>query len=136
MVIPVRRKLVKVHNIATGSRDFQKPVLNGQLPRRMVLAMTGNSAFNGTHNKNPFNFQHFGLTHLAVNYGGKKLEPFNPDFTKEDYIRSYMSLFDGTGAIDKNVALSIRHSEYPEGLPFGALTSLLRKQATSHYPIR
>ena len=90
-------------------------MLNGQLSRRMVLAMTGNSAFNGTHNKNPFNFQHFGLNHLAVNYGGKKLEPFNPDFTKEDYIRSYMSLFDGTGAIDKNVALSIRYGDYPEG---------------------
>ena len=119
MIIPITRKLIKTYNITKGtySETISSLFNQGILPKRMVLAMTTNQAFNGIYNKNCFNFQHFGLTELRVNYGGKDFpnKPFKPDFANQDYTKSYMSLFQGTDKLDKDVHLPITYEEYPEG---------------------
>ena len=119
MIIPIRRKIINTYNITKGeySKTISNPLTDKNLPRRLVLAMTTNQAYNGKATKNPFNFGHFGLTELSISYAGKDYpnKPFKPVFGSDLYMRSYMSIFQGTGALDKNVSLPITYSEYKDG---------------------
>ena len=118
MIIPIRRRVIKTFNIPSGTyTQTINTLFTDVLPQRLVLCMTTNQAFIGAHNKNPFNFGHFGLTELKVNYGGRYVpkKPYKPDFGKERYTRSYMSLFQGTDKLDKNEDIPITYEEYPDG---------------------
>ena len=54
--------------------------------------MVDNDAFNGNLGKNPFHFQHFGMTKIALYRDGISVpgRPFTPDFTDGKFLRSYM----------------------------------------------
>ena len=53
--------------IEEGSSQFTRDNLFlGKLPQRIMLAMVETEAFQGRRDKNPFNFQHFGLTEICL----------------------------------------------------------------------
>lgn len=118
---PIRRVNVKALTLPAGnsSMHFDNVFLN-KMPRRLVLGFVKNSALNGSYDENPFNFEHFNLSQLSINIGGTQIPstPFTPDFSGNGgfgYIRSYLSLFAGTGMLFENSGNSISREEYPLG---------------------
>ena len=60
----------------------------GQLPKRIVLGLLDNHAFNGDISLNPYNFQHDNLNYLAVRLNGQQVPwaPLQPSFSGSSYI--------------------------------------------------
>ena len=75
-------------------------VVNGQLPKRVLLFMTDNDASSGNEKKNPFRFKHFNVNHLACYVNGEQYPSvaYTPNFGNtsiDEPIREYWELYRG-----------------------------------------
>ena len=95
---PVSRVEVHGRTINKGviSDKFEN-LIKGPLPKKIVLGMIESAAYNGLMNKNPFNFQSFGVKEIAVSIDGEQVpyQPFQFSSDPRDrrYVRGYYSLF-------------------------------------------
>ena len=115
---PVCRVETKVFSIPRGNMMAnQENLFLGQLPKRLVIGMVENTAFNGHKDKNPYNFHHFDVDYLALNVDGKQVpaKPLTPNFTDDLCTRSYASLFTGTGFMGHDRGNQISLEEYSKG---------------------
>jgi hypothetical protein len=65
----------------------------GKLPQRIYMWMIAQEAYNGQQDKNPFNFQQFGITKLQVFLNGRSL-PYSQGLTLldgGDYTKFYLT---------------------------------------------
>ena len=79
--------------------------------------MIETTASYGQYNKNPFNFQHFKLKYLSLTKDASPIafEPFEPDFTTQQCLREYISLFQANNIMGKNTLLPISFDEFQKG---------------------
>lgn len=115
---PITR--VEVKTVTIGTSIQSKSIDNiflGQLPKRCIIGMVESSAFNGSFESNPFNFEHFNHNYLSLYLDSTQIpsKPLTPDFTKSNYTRSYYTLFEGTGIHFSDTGNSISSDEYPNG---------------------
>ena len=69
---PIKRVVCKTFTIPRGNLDFtQENLFSGQLPSRLVIGMVDNDAYNGSYEKNPFNFKNYNLTQIKVFLDGQ-----------------------------------------------------------------
>ena len=90
MKIPIRRVEVKTFTIGNGIQSkVEDHLFQGQLPKRVFIAMVTNAAFNGGYATNPFRFQHFNLSKLDVSCNGHSIHnrPFEPNFEEGLYLK-------------------------------------------------
>ncbi|KAG8239560.1 hypothetical protein J437_LFUL019252 [Ladona fulva] len=136
---PLTRVEVKVLTISSG---VQSKVIDnifiGQLPKRCIIGFVTNSAFNGTVTRNPFNFQHFSMTHLSLYIDGQQIpsKPLQMDFTNDRlHVMAYHTLFSGTGIHFLNEGNAISREAYPHGYCLTAfdLTTDLSSNLHSHW---
>ena len=84
MYFPIKRVDCKVFTIPAGSLSaFKEGIICGQLPKKIVVGCVRNTAYNGVYNENPFNFEHFNLSNIAVHIDGQSdtVPSLDPDFT-------------------------------------------------------
>jgi len=80
--------------------------------------MVDTRAFNGDRERNPFNFQHFGLSEIAVYLNGQQqhvIRPIEPNFADGQYIRAYNTVFAGTGKLGTDRGLFIDREDFGKG---------------------
>lgn len=115
---PINRVEIKTLTIATGiqSKSIDNIFL-GQIPKRCIIGMVESQAFNGTQKLNPFNFEHFNYNYLALYIDSTQIpaKPLTPDFKKNHYIRSFYTLFEGTGIHFSDNGNGISYGDYPKG---------------------
>ena len=115
---PVRRMMTKVFSVPQGNLTGNEDNLfSGQLPQRIIIGCVDNDAFNGTWNKNPFNFKHFDINFMALYVGGHQIpgKPLQPNFEKNKFVRCYHSLFSALNKAGQDEGNYISRKEYPEG---------------------
>ena len=116
---PIRRVVCKTFQVPRGFLDVShEKLFSGQLPSRLVIGLVSNDAYNGTKTKNPFNFQNFRLNEISVYMDGHQqhaIKPLKPDYANGQYISSYLSLFSGTGKINRDEGNQISREDYPNG---------------------
>lgn len=119
---PIRRVATKVFSVAQGAHIInQENLYLGRLPRRLVVGFVDNRAYNGHKKYNPYHFKHYGLDFLALYVDGNQIpaKPLQPDFREggegDGYVRSYLSLFEGTGRLHQDVGNGIAIEDYPKG---------------------
>ena len=118
MLFPIRRVGCKVFSIPAGSlSSYRESVISGQLPTKIVIGLLKNSAYNGSFNRNAYNFEHFNLNHLSLHVDGRPdtIPSFSPDYANNLYVRNFHSLFDVTGTINCNDDIDLNREEYPDG---------------------
>ncbi|XP_053388199.1 uncharacterized protein F54H12.2-like [Mercenaria mercenaria] len=118
MKIPIRRAVVKTFTIPDGQRSkIDDHLFLGQLPKRLIICVMRNADMNGDPGTNPFDFRHFHLSKLEVSIDGKTIQnkAFQPDFENGECMRSYMSLFQATGALGLNRSIGLTMAEYKSG---------------------
>jgi hypothetical protein len=137
---PITR--VDIKQMTLPSPIISKTIDNiymGQLPKRCIIGLVKNSAFNGNYKNNPFNFEHFNLNFLSLYVDSTAIpsKPFTPDFEAGQYMREYISLFSGCGIHYSDAGNDISHEEYAKGffLTVFDLTSDLSSNA-SHWQIQ
>jgi len=70
---PIRRAVCKTITIPNTFRDINvEKLFSGQLPSRLVIGLIANDAFNGSYDRNPFNFAHFNLMEISVYSDGQQ----------------------------------------------------------------
>ncbi|XP_056003878.1 uncharacterized protein F54H12.2-like [Ostrea edulis] len=115
---PLRRVEVKTFTIPTGTQSkITDHLFQGQMPKLILLGFVENAAFNGDDAKNPFNFQNQKIKKLEVSINGDMMEtrPLEPNFTADQYLRSYLSLYKGLGKLGQDWAPDITLEEYKNG---------------------
>ena len=115
---PIRRVETKVFSVPKGNlTGNQENLFLGQLPKRLVVGMVENAAFNGSFQKNAYNFRHYDLNFLALYADGQQIpaKPLQPNFDRNKAVRSYLSLFSGTGMLYQDEGNNIDRDEYMQG---------------------
>ena len=115
---PLRRVEVKTFTIPAGTRSkITDNLFQGQMPKRIVIGMVTNAAFNGDVKKNPFNFQHFNTNKVDVSINGESLgtRPLEPDFENNLYLRSYLSMYQGLGRLGEDWSPAVTFISYRKG---------------------
>jgi len=83
---PIKRVVCKTFTVPIGFFDVSNEKLfSGQLPARLVVGLVDNEAFNGVFARNPFEFQHFGLSEIAVYMDGQQSQSvrvLRPDYER------------------------------------------------------
>lgn len=137
---PITRAEVKSNTVSAGVRSASLDnVFNGQLPTRIVVGMVSNTAFNGAYASNPFNFQTFGLDFASFHIDGQQIPGvmLTPNFQSGEYIRSFHTLFSGTGVHYSDSGNDISREDYNNGYALMALdfTPDLEAHIKSHWSL-
>ena len=128
---PIRRVECKILTIPEQLPNIrQDNIFSGIIPKSFVFGLVHVDAYSGTYDKNPYNFQHFGVTNVSLTANGQEI-PFkqltlkypkadngivDPAADDElDFDEAYNTLFSGTGKIYSNAGLDITREEYPGG---------------------
>jgi hypothetical protein len=115
---PIRCVVCKTFTVPTGYLDAShEKLFSGQLPIRLIVGLVDNRAYNGSRDKNPFNFHHYSLSEIAVYLDGQLhgLKPLKLNFGSGQYVAAYSSLFGGTNKINRDEGNDISRSEYANG---------------------
>jgi len=97
---PIRRVVCKSFTIPQNYLDMNhEKLFSGQLPTCIVIGLVDNRSFNGSRDRNPFNFANFNLNEIGQYLDGQEqnvLRPIQPNFATGEYIRAYNTIFAGT----------------------------------------
>ena len=128
---PIRRVECKILTIpANQPNTRQDNIFSGIIPNSFVVGLVHVDATTGEYDKNPYNFQHFGVTSVSLTANGQeipfklltlkypkdpagKIDPAND--AELDFDEAYNTLFSGTGKIHSNAGLDITREDYPGG---------------------
>ena len=76
---PIRRLVCKSFTISQNYLDINhQKLFSGQLPTRIVIGLVDNRAFNGSRERNPFNFAHFNLHEIGLYLDGQQQHALKP----------------------------------------------------------
>ena len=121
MNFPIRRVKMVSGVMPTGLKSFRlNNFIQGQLPRRIILAFQDNDIYNGMANKNCFNFLPHNITSIRCNFNGEDIprEPLKFDWATHDYHDGFNTL---TRLHNSDRSVNISFYEYRGGyflLPF------------------
>lgn len=105
MKYPVRKVQMKFFTRGMQRSDLSEPnLINGTLPRRIIIGLVDSAAFNGDLSKSPFNFQHFNMTSVVLRKNGQAV-PFSEiemNFEQKCALQGYLALMSGTGNLFRN----------------------------------
>jgi len=115
---PIRRVVCKSFTVPRGMLDTtHEKLFTGQLPRRIVIGLVDNEAFNGSVAHNPFNFKHFSLSEIALYLDGQHhgIKPIETNFAAHQFVRAYLGLFTGTGKNNRDEGNDITRTDFEAG---------------------
>ena len=115
-IYPFWRSDIKSFSVASGSHTFMTDnIFHGKVPSKIIIGMVSNAAYSGNYGQNPFNFKNMSTNYLEVTVDGQPVpnRPLKPNFTENDYVSSYLSLFDNEYSRKKG--LIIRLADYANG---------------------
>jgi hypothetical protein len=106
---------MKSMNLPYGSSvGHLSGIHTGILPSRVVVAFLETPSFDGVFEKNPFNFQNFGINFLRLKCGARVAPYTNGirlDYAKNAYLQGYNTLFQGLNG----APCDISYEEYKSG---------------------
>ena len=114
---PIGYVQMKTLTIPSGLSSFSNEIYSGALPDRVVIMLIDQRDVAGSYQRNPFNFQHFGLNHLALNVNGDLVprSAFQPNFAKSQIAREYQNLFDTMNSWLTGSTINISPEEFMGG---------------------
>ena len=100
-----------------------------------MVAMVSNKAFNGDLGANPFNFQHFNLSEIALLVNGKSYPgpAYRPDFGSGHFLRDYMDLMETFGYYNSDDTNGLTMKEFSGGYTIYAFDRTPDNDISSNY---
>ena len=115
---PLTRVEVKVFHLPKGQKSFTHDNLFlGQLPKRVVLGIVDNRAYNGSQELNPFDFKHSDLNFLSIHLDGHQIPwaPLKPSFANDTYVRAFFTQFCSGDGINSDTGNTVNRGEFKQG---------------------
>ncbi len=117
-ILNIKKIKLYTYSNAVGKSDLSEPVIfQGQLPKRVVIAIVKANAFNGNLTSNPFKFGHHNISSIALRVDGVAypMEEIKMDFAQDAYYLAYFLLLEGTDSCFVNNGVTITPSEFKNG---------------------
>ncbi|XP_041361916.1 uncharacterized protein F54H12.2-like [Gigantopelta aegis] len=103
---PFTQSDIKVASIPKGQLSFTwDQLFQNKCPNKVIVALVSAEAMNGDYKKNPYNFERFALSAIALYVDGESLPSQPLHVSDMEYITAYNNLFEGRRT--------------PQGLPIG-----------------
>ena len=115
---PISRVECKVIHLPRNQKSISHDNLFlGQIPKRLVLGIVDNMAFNGDYSLNPFEFKHANVNYLSLHLDGRQIpcSPLQPSFDEHNYVRAYYTQFTGGDRITSDTGNGIGRLEFKDG---------------------
>ena len=118
---PYTRVETKAFSIAQGTHTINLDnVFLQARPSRIVFGLVSAAAFNGDLTKNPFKFQHYDITDVAVIVNGETVpgRPLQLKFGEDggrNYISGFMQLFEATGRSGSDFGNGLKPKDFADG---------------------
>jgi hypothetical protein len=95
-------------------------VINGRMPRSLIIGFVEAEAFSGSVAKNPFNFQHFNIVNLCLRINGQNYPsmPFSPSFSDGLCMREFRHTIDSIGVSHDNTSNGLTFEQFKLGKTF------------------
>ena len=121
---PIRRVACTSFIIPAGNPSLKKDdIFNGLAPKSFVFGLVESSAFTCAYMKNPYSFQHFNVSSIAISVNGEPL-PFQAMELSFDanprYIEAFSTMFSGPEKMYYNSGNDISREEFPKGYAISA----------------
>lgn len=137
---PITRVETKAITIPAGIQGKTLDnIFLGQLPKRIIVGLVSNKAFNGDFKSNPFNFQAYNVNFFSLYVDGVQVpsKPLQPDYKSDNElsVMAYHTLYSGTGIQFLNQGNNISRTEFAKGYCLMAfdLTPDLAANASTHW---
>ena len=99
-IYPLHKHRISTYTLATGSTSDTREILIGNhTPKLIVVGLVENEAYNGDVGKNPFNFQHFGISSICLMKNGapSAYPMIHMDFSVDGYLMAYIMSLQNLG---------------------------------------
>lgn len=119
-IIPIRRTVLKSFSIGgPTTKDISVNELStGYLPRRVIVGLLKNSAYNGDYGLDPFNYQHFNIESVELKVDGRSkpytgaIEVCFDKQRSEDYTMGYFTLLRASYSLFNVKDIGLRLKDY------------------------
>ena len=99
--------------------DLSEPnLVNGVLPKKVVIGLVDTDAFNGDYQKNPFNFKHFNVNYVAMRRNGQSIpfEALDLNYKSDETFLGYFTIMQSLGLWGKDRSNNIHPiNDFPHG---------------------
>jgi hypothetical protein len=110
---PINRMEIRTFSISQGATAYNEDnAFVGQLPHRILIAMTNDDEYTGSYTKSPFNYLNKNMNYIQLNVGGRQIpsQPMTPRIAKETIASGYdeyMWFIAGLGKLYDNEEVGI-----------------------------
>ena len=113
---PLNRVIMQRYGIARGFTSVGIPLLfTGKLPKRIFITFAENTAVTGVRDKNPFNFQNFGMKAVVLYINGMQQGYKDLNYTNGDFQSAYVGLMRAIGIDVADKSVNITTDDYAGG---------------------
>lgn len=117
-IYPINRTELVATNVAVlMGHAYIHPLWTGLMPKLVIVGMVEAAAYDGSVDKNPWNFQHFNCRQMNLKVRNQMVpsEPYRPDFANRLFAREYNSIFQNGGIKITNEGNCITKSLFANG---------------------
>ncbi|KAL3076124.1 hypothetical protein niasHS_013671 [Heterodera schachtii] len=116
----VRKTEIKSSFISVGRYEFEYNVFSATIPRRVTIALVGNSAFHGDYKLSPFLFEPFDLREISIHAGGVVYPavPYKLNFSKDHFVSAFVDMYEALGMANSERSFDISMAQFKKGWSF------------------
>ncbi|KAL3126219.1 hypothetical protein niasHT_003724 [Heterodera trifolii] len=116
----VRKTEIKSSFISVGRYEFEYNVFSATIPRRVTIALVGNSAFHGDYKLSPFMFEPFDLREISIHAGGVVYPavPYKLNFSKDHFVSAFVDMYEALGMANSERSFDISMAQFKKGWSF------------------
>jgi hypothetical protein len=117
-IYPLNRGEVEVMSVPPNQQTVcRNNLFMSRLPKKLIIGMVDNKAFNGDYKKLPFYFKHYDISSLEVSVDGENVAgtPLALDFAQRRYVRAYDGLFHAINKSYTDNGSDITYDDYKNG---------------------
>ncbi|KAL3114352.1 hypothetical protein niasHT_011753 [Heterodera trifolii] len=103
-----------------GRYEFEYNVFSATIPRRVTIALVGNSAFHGDYKLSPFMFEPFDLREISIHAGGVVYPavPYKLNFSKDHFVSAFVDMYEALGMANSERSFDISMAQFKKGWTF------------------
>jgi len=120
----INRRDIKSFILQKGTLDaYINNIINGQIPRRVIIGFVSNDAFNGDNKLNPFYFKNYNIKQIVCYIDGTPYpsRPYQPNFSSNKYTREFFGLYEALNQTGYASNLDISINEFKDGFTLFAI---------------
>ena len=122
-IYPFTQNKINTFLIPAGYKSFNyQNIVDGNLPKTLIIGFLHTNAYNGDHHVNSFWFNHYGLNYLNLKVNGMPFypTPLTPDYGNKKYSREFRLLYDNIGTHHSNLCVDVSFAEFEANTNFYA----------------